>query len=61
MSGARDVGLGKDWITVTPSQFSHESEGLNYLRNLLPDEPPFSLGRISGSATATTSGTRSMP
>jgi serine/threonine protein kinase len=29
------------WVEVTPSQFPHETEGLNLLRNLLPDEPPF--------------------
>lgn len=29
------------WIEVTPSQFSHETEGLNIVRSLLPDNPPF--------------------
>jgi serine/threonine protein kinase len=34
--------LGKErWVEVTPSQFPHETEGLNLLRDLLPDEPPF--------------------
>jgi Nuclease-related domain len=29
------------WIEVTPSQFTHEAEGLNVVRGLLPDQPPF--------------------
>ena len=29
------------WIEVTPSQFTHEAEGLNVVRALLPDQPPF--------------------
>jgi serine/threonine protein kinase len=29
------------WIEVTPSQFTHEAEGLNIVRGLLPDQPPF--------------------
>ena len=29
------------WIEVTPSQFTHEAEGLNIVRALLPDQPPF--------------------
>jgi nuclease-like protein/protein tyrosine kinase len=29
------------WIEVTPSQFTHEAEGLNIVHALLPDQPPF--------------------
>ena len=29
------------WIEVTPSQFTHEAEGLNIIRRLLPPQPPF--------------------
>ena len=29
------------WNEVTPSQFTHEAEGLNIVRALLPDQPPF--------------------
>ena len=29
------------WIEVTPSQFTHEAEGLNIVHDLLPDQPPF--------------------
>jgi serine/threonine protein kinase len=29
------------WIEATPSQFTHEAEGLNIVRGLLPDQPPF--------------------
>jgi serine/threonine protein kinase len=29
------------WIEVTPSQFTHEAEGLNLVRSLLPDNAPF--------------------
>jgi serine/threonine protein kinase len=29
------------WIEVTPSQFSHEAEGLNIIRGLLPKNVPF--------------------
>ena len=32
---------GQRWIEVTPSQFTHEAEGLNYVRSLLPHSPPF--------------------
>jgi serine/threonine protein kinase len=35
---AKQVGR---WVEVTPSQFSHESEGLNIVKALLPDQPPF--------------------
>ena len=31
----------KRWIEVTPSQFTHEAEGLSVVRELLPDQPPF--------------------
>lgn len=29
------------WIEVTPSQFTHEAEGLSVIRALLPQSPPF--------------------
>jgi hypothetical protein len=29
------------WVEVTPSQFTHEAEGLNLLRALLPQRDPF--------------------
>jgi hypothetical protein len=29
------------WIDVTPSQFTHEAEGLNLVRSLLPGNAPF--------------------
>lgn len=29
------------WIEVSPSQFSHEAEGLELVRRILPDETPF--------------------
>ncbi|HEV2377801.1 MAG TPA: BREX system serine/threonine kinase PglW [Streptosporangiaceae bacterium] len=29
------------WVEVTPSQFSHEAEGLNLIRSLLPANAPF--------------------
>ncbi|GAA1393344.1 BREX system serine/threonine kinase PglW [Luteococcus peritonei] len=29
------------WVEVTPSNHAHEQEGLQILRQLLPDEPPF--------------------
>lgn len=29
------------WTEVTPSQFTHEAEGLNVVRALLPDQPSF--------------------
>src|SRR5215470_10689771 len=29
------------WIEVTPSQFSHEAEGLNLVRSILPKNAPF--------------------
>jgi len=29
------------WIEVTPSQFTHEVEGLNLIRSLLPANAPF--------------------
>jgi serine/threonine protein kinase len=29
------------WVEVSPSQFTHEAEGLSLVRNLLPDQPPF--------------------
>jgi hypothetical protein len=31
----------KRWTEVTPSQFTHEAEGLSIVRSLLPDQPPF--------------------
>ncbi len=33
---AKQVGR---WVEVTPSQFSHESEGLIIVKALLPDQP----------------------
>jgi hypothetical protein len=36
------VELGQDrWVEVSPSQFTHEAEGLAIVRALLPDETPF--------------------
>lgn len=33
---------GEDrWVEVSPSQFSHEADGLALVRALLPDQPPF--------------------
>jgi len=32
---------GQRWIEVTPSQFTHEAEGLNIVRSLLPQSAPF--------------------
>ena len=29
------------WVEVTPSQFTHEAEGLNLVRSLLPANAPF--------------------
>jgi hypothetical protein len=29
------------WVEVSPSQFSHETEGLRYVKDLLPNQPPF--------------------
>lgn len=29
------------WVTVSPSQFTHETEGLNLVRELLPDVDPY--------------------
>ena len=29
------------WVEVSPSQFTHEAEGLSIVRALLPDQPPF--------------------
>jgi serine/threonine protein kinase len=31
----------KRWVEVTPSQFTHEAEGLNIVRDRLPDNAPF--------------------
>ena len=42
--GVREKGVpqqGQRWIEVTPSQFTHEAEGLNIVRSLLPQSPPF--------------------
>ena len=47
------------WIEVTPSQFTHEAEGLNLIRSLLPPTRRSARGRTSSSATVTASGTRS--
>jgi len=36
------AGAGGDrWVEVSPSQFTHESEGLALVRKILPDEAPF--------------------
>jgi len=32
---------GERWVEVSPSQFTHEAEGLALVRALLPDETPF--------------------
>lgn len=32
---------GERWVEVSPSQFTHETEGLALVRALLPDESPF--------------------
>lgn len=37
MSGGSD----DRWVEVTPSQFSHESEGLALIRSIMPDESPY--------------------
>jgi hypothetical protein len=29
------------WVEVSPSQFSHEAEGLSLVRQILPNQPPF--------------------
>ena len=29
------------WVEVSQSQFAHETEGLNLVRAIMPDEPPF--------------------
>jgi hypothetical protein len=29
------------WVEVSPSQFTHETEGLELVRKLLPEQPPF--------------------
>lgn len=29
------------WVEVSPSQFEHEAKGLAYIKQLLPDSPPF--------------------
>ncbi len=29
------------WVEVTPSQFTHETDGLQIVRKLLPDQSPF--------------------
>ena len=47
------------WIEVTPSPFTHEAEGLNLVRSLLPSTLPSAPGRTSSFATGTVSGTRS--
>lgn len=33
--------MGDRWVEVTPSQFSHEAEGLKVVRDLMPDRGPF--------------------
>ena len=29
------------WVEISPSQFEHEAKGLAYIKQLLPDSPPF--------------------
>ena len=29
------------WVEVSPSQFAHEKQGLEIVKSLLPDAPPF--------------------
>ncbi|BAK35877.1 hypothetical protein MLP_28630 [Microlunatus phosphovorus NM-1] len=29
------------WVEVSPSQFTHETEGVRYVKDLLPSQPPF--------------------
>lgn len=33
--------MGQRWVEVTKSPFTHEQEGLQQIRDLLPDQPPF--------------------
>lgn len=35
------MAMGQRWTEVTPSPFAHEQEGLQQIRDLLPDQPPF--------------------
>lgn len=36
------MALGADrWVEISPSQFTHEAEGLHLVRDLLPDRSPF--------------------
>ena len=39
--GEGRAAAGQRWIEVTPSQFTHEAEGLNIVRALLPRARPF--------------------
>lgn len=41
MQGVSRVAGGERWVEVSPSQFTHETEGLALVRALLPDESPF--------------------
>ena len=42
MENASDAIRGQDrWVEVSPSQFSHEAEGLALVREIMPDESPF--------------------
>jgi len=47
------------WVEVSPSQFTHETEGLELVRKLLPDQPPFRAWSNFEFATAAADGTRS--
>lgn len=40
MSPVPPTPLGR-WVEVTPSPYSHEAEGLNQLRTLMPEVSPF--------------------
>jgi serine/threonine protein kinase len=42
--GVKEQGVPQQvqrWIEVTPSQFTHEAEGLSVIRSLMPQSPPF--------------------
>lgn len=39
--GGAVVPQQQRWLEITPSPFTHELEGLNRIRSVLPDQPPF--------------------
>jgi len=39
--GARVAGAQSRWVEDSPTQYAHEREGLAYLRDNLPDAPPY--------------------